>query len=410
MSAGPDATRPADEGDYAFTVTVRDRAGNLARGAGRDPERRGQPSRHRRVGGGFTLEGPLDVGGRRLAGRARGRPARPQLRLRAVALRRPQPLRRGGPDRAAASGSGCRATRKTGVYLVRVRSGDRRAVWPLAVARPAADRAASGAPAGVLPALTLAGPQPGGRRPRRLCRHPPRGLPVRLDRHFARRRAAATLRRRGGAAAALPRPRAARLRPDHRPLPGAGRGPGARGRARRGLRRQRAVAARAAAEGRLRDYVEDGGLRGLVRRRRLPALGRPRGRDAQRPLGPPQGRTRSASAPRCSRTSPSPLTVFEDELGLFRGLTEFVGEFERLRAVARPHASAARACAPAPAGRRRSPHSWPTSSATASWSARAARSGRGAGGGAPEPRAAASDEAHLAQLAARQDRLTRLPS
>ena len=38
VSAGPDETGPAPEGDYAFTVTVRDRAGNPGVAPGEIPE------------------------------------------------------------------------------------------------------------------------------------------------------------------------------------------------------------------------------------------------------------------------------------------------------------------------------------------------------------------------------------
>ena len=88
VSVGPERTAPAPEGDYAFTVAVRDRAGNETQAPRPVPRaavaRPGTGVSVRR----FTLRGPL-VGrhGRRLRA-PRGRPGGPQLRLGGIAARR----------------------------------------------------------------------------------------------------------------------------------------------------------------------------------------------------------------------------------------------------------------------------------------------------------------------------------
>ena len=138
----------------------------------------------------------------------------------------------------AASASGSRARRGPASTWCACASGDDRAVWPLAVAglppRSARSRAR---PLVVLPALTWQGLNRvdddadgfGDRLPFATVR--PARPPVR------RRRPAEALRRRGLAAAALARPRAARLRPHHRPRAGPARGSRARERPGRGVRR-----------------------------------------------------------------------------------------------------------------------------------------------------------------------------
>ena len=89
VATGREQTGPAPDGDYAFTVSVRDQRRQPRRGARRDPAR----PRSRGPGTGvsvrsFTLSGPLDVVPAGLAGDARGRAVRPHHRLRALALRR----------------------------------------------------------------------------------------------------------------------------------------------------------------------------------------------------------------------------------------------------------------------------------------------------------------------------------
>ena len=61
VSAGPDATTTAPDGDYAFTVTVRDRAGNPAVAPAEIPSPRTAAPRTGVSVRSFTLRGPLSV-------------------------------------------------------------------------------------------------------------------------------------------------------------------------------------------------------------------------------------------------------------------------------------------------------------------------------------------------------------
>jgi FlgD Ig-like domain len=147
-----------EEGDYAFTVEVRDRAGNHGFAPAEIPRadtaRPGTGVAVRR----FTLSGPVDVVA---AGAAVPLEVGPFDRSIAFAMSRlgsPKVLRRGerigGRFRVHVPRDA-----KTGVYLVRVRAGGHRAVWPLAVAGlPASRRAATKArPLLVLPAISWQG-------------------------------------------------------------------------------------------------------------------------------------------------------------------------------------------------------------------------------------------------------------
>ena len=128
------------------------------RGARADPASRAGGSRNRGVGAHLHSDGAAERGGGRLGGDVRGRADRPHCRVRPVAPRRPRadPPRQSG-RRAPARGDPSKA--KTGVYVMRVRAGRQRAVWPVAVAGlPQSKRAAERArPLVVLPAITWQG-------------------------------------------------------------------------------------------------------------------------------------------------------------------------------------------------------------------------------------------------------------
>ena len=102
---------------------------------------------------------------------------------------------------------------RTGVYVLRVRAGDRRAQWPIAVAGlPQTRRAARRRrPLVVLPALSWQGANPIDDDLDGFADTLVSGRRVRLERPLARRAAAARLRLPGVAAAALPGAREARL-------------------------------------------------------------------------------------------------------------------------------------------------------------------------------------------------------
>ena len=326
VATGPERTGPAPDGDYAFTVSVRDRAGNLAVAPAEIPR-----AALARPGTGvavrsFTLRGPLGVV-----------PAGSQARLEVGPFDRsfdfvvsrfgdPEPIRSGGRVGGSFRVSIPRAT-TTGVYLVRVRSGRHRAVWPLAVAGlPQFKRAIERPrPLVVLPAMSWQGLNPFDDDLDGFADTLAEGRPVRVDRPF----------RNGG----LPPRFGAEIAPlllylDREKLaydlttdvslarregPALGNAPGV------------AFAGSAlwlteSLLRRLRDEVADGlrvasfgadAFRRSVRLRgeSLFAPGRPRRTNAF-------GETTSLL-----RTSPAPLTVFEDGLGLFEGLDSFIGDF-----------------------------------------------------------------------------------
>ena len=100
VSTGPERTAPAPEGDYAFTVAVRDRAGNETEAPRPVPRaavaRPGTGVSVRR----FTLRGPLSAVTAGAYAHLEVGPGGPQLRLGGVAARRPQ----GGAPRGPCGG------------------------------------------------------------------------------------------------------------------------------------------------------------------------------------------------------------------------------------------------------------------------------------------------------------------
>jgi hypothetical protein len=326
VAAGPERTEPAPDGDYAFTVRVRDRAGNETFAPGEIP----RPDTARPGTGAsarsFTLSGPLEVVP---AGSAATLVAGPIDRSLDFVMSRygdPEPIRRGGriggrfrvhvpPDA------------RTGLYLVRVRAGGHRAVWPLAVAGlPQSKRAAARPrPLVVLPAMSWQGLNPVDDDLDGFADTLPEGRSVGLTRPF-----------RGGG---LPPRFSAEVGPLLRYLDRArraydlttdvslalGEGPA--------LGNAPGVALAGSAlwlpeplMRRLRDEVEDGlrvasfGADALRRTVRL--------RD-DRLAGPSGRRQVDAFGERTAllRTTNAPLAVFEDGLGLFRDLDAFFGDF-----------------------------------------------------------------------------------
>jgi hypothetical protein len=326
VATGPEQTEPAPDGDYAFTVTVRDKAGNPVVAPGEIPR-----ADTARAGTGvsvrsFTLSGPLEVVP---AGSAATLEVGPIDRSFDFVMSRygdPEPIRSGGriagEFRVHVPGDA-----RTGLYLVRVRAGRHRAVWPLAVAGlPQSRRAAERArPLLVLPAMSWQGLNSVDDDLDGFADTLPEGRSVGLTRPF----------RSGG----LPPRFASEVGPLLRYLDREGlaydlttdvslaRGEGP------SLGNAPGVALAGSAlwlpeplMRRLRDEVEDG-LRvasfGADALRRTVRLRGDR-------LTEPSGRRRVDAFGEGSallRTSSAPLTVFEDGLGLFEDLDEFFGDF-----------------------------------------------------------------------------------
>jgi FlgD Ig-like domain len=349
VSAGPEDTAPAPDGDYAFTVTVRDRAGNPVVAPAEIPSPR-TAAPHTGVSvRSFTLRGPLGVV---RAGTVVNLEVGPLDRSFDFVLSRfgsPEALRRGGRV-GGRFRVGVPKEAVTGLHLVRVRAGSDRAVWPLAViGRPQTKAAtgrgpdpvsgvgAGGLPLLVLPALTWQGLNPQDDDGDGFADTLRDARAVRLDRPFA-----------GGG---FP----PRFRAEVAPLP-------------RWLERERlgynlttdislargeppllGDAPGVAFAGselwlpadllrRLREYVAEGGRIASFGTDSFRRTVEVEGERATDPSGP---RRINAFGERTAmlETSLAPLSVFEDELGLFEGLSDLVGDFtsfEVSRGLAKP--------------------------------------------------------------------------
>ena len=325
VSSGPQRTEPAPEGDYAFTVAVRDRAGNLTEAPQPVPRaavaRPGTGVSVRR----FTLRGPLSAV---TAG------ALAHLEVGPVDRSFDWVVSRLGDPKAVLHGGrvGGRfriripSKTRTGVYLVRVRAGEERAVWPLAVAglppRSARGRAR---PLVVLPALTWQGLNHVDDDADGFGDRLPFARSVRLDRQFAgggpppRFNAEVSPLLRWLDREGLPYDLTTDLALARREGPALGNAPGV---------------AFAGSElwvpeqlmERLRDYVADGG-----RVAEFGADSFKRTIELRDDVASNPSRARRVNAfgeqTQLLRTSLAPLTVFEDGLGLFEGVSSFVGEF-----------------------------------------------------------------------------------
>ncbi len=325
VAMGPERTGPAPDGDYAFTVSVRDKAGNLAVAPSPIPQAglagpgTGVSART------FTLTGPLSVVAAGSVATFEAGPIDRSLQFALSRLGDPTPIRRG--DRVGGRlRVGIPSKAKTGVYLMRVRAGRQRAVWPVAVAGlPPSKRAAERArPLVVLPAITWQGLNAVDDNFDGFADSFPRAHSLGLDRPFA-----------GGG---LPSGFDSEVAPllhylDREGLPydlttdlslARGEGPAL------GNAPGVAFAGSALWEPepllrRLRDEVADG-LRvasfGADAFRRTVRLRDDRLVDPRRRRANAFGET---TAP--LHSSNAPLTVFEDGLGLFEGLDSFIGDF-----------------------------------------------------------------------------------
>jgi hypothetical protein len=330
LSAGIERTKPAPEGDYAFTVAVRDRAGNLTEAP--RPVPRGAVAR---PGTGvsvrrFTLRGPLSAITAGAFAHLELGPVDRSFEFAVSRLGDPKPLihggRIGGRFRIRVP-----AKMRTGVYLVRVRAGDDRAVWPLAVAGlPPRSARSESRPLVVLPALTWQGLNRVDDDADGFADRLPFANSVHLDRPFA----GGGLPKRFDEEVSpllrwldrerLPYDLTTDLALARREGPALGNAPGV---------------AFAGSElwlpaellRRLRDYVADGGRVAIFGADSFKRQVRLRGDVVSNPSRP---RRENALGERTElvHTSAAPLTVFEDGIGLFEGVSGFVGEFTTFEA------------------------------------------------------------------------------
>ena len=323
VAAGPDATKPAAEGIYAFTVTVRDRAGNLAVAPTEIPNPRvARPHTGVSVRD-LTLRGPLGVVA---AGSLVDLEVGPfdhsfdfavsQVGSPSEVIRRGGRI--GGPFRVRIP-----EETTTGVYLVRVRSDGHRAAWPLAVSGQ--PRSGGEGPLVVLPAMTWQGLNPVDDDADGFADTLSAGGPVALDRGFAQGRPPP--RFESEAAPLLSYLDSQRLAYDLTTDIALARGQGT------DLADAPGVAFAGSAlwlpEELLRDlreYVAGGGRLasfGSDAFRRRVTLGGSSLSD------PSRRRPEDAFGERTEllHTGPAPLEVFQDDLGLFEGLTIFIGDF-----------------------------------------------------------------------------------
>ena len=327
VATGVDRTGPAPDGDYAITVSVRDKAGNLAVAPAPIPA----PELARPGTGvsvrSFSLQGTLGVVPAGSVTVLHVGPIDRRVEFVVSRLGDPEPIRR-GKRVAGRLRIGIPSDTKTGLYVVRVRAGRQRAVWPIAVAGlPQSKRAAERPrPLVVLPAISWQGLNPVDDDFDGFADSFPKARSLGLARPFAG----------GGLPVGFNSEVAPLLRfLDRERLPydlttdlslARGEGPA--------LGNAPGVAFAGSALWlpeplltRLRDEVADGlrsvsfgadSLRRTVRirddrlldprRRRVNAFG-----ESTSPL----------------KTSPAPLTVFEDGLGIFEGLDTFIGDFTR---------------------------------------------------------------------------------
>ena len=318
--------RPAAPGDYAFTVRVRDHAGNESTSPGAIPT-----PRTARPGTGvsvrpITLAGPLSVVPAGGLARLETGPFDRSFEFALSRLGTPRPVKRG---KRIGGRFRVRIPRdaRTGVYVVRVRARDRRAVWPIAVAGlPGGRRAARRPrPLVVLPVLTWQARNPVDDDLDGFADTFPSAHRVRLGREFAGGELPAGLVREASPLlrfldrARLPYDLTTDLSLARGEGPALGNAPGA------------AIAGSAlwlpaSLEGRLRDYVDGGGRLASFGADALRRTARLDGGTLADP-SPPRPENVFGERTGLVRTGMAPLSVSQDELGLFEGLSSLIGEF-----------------------------------------------------------------------------------
>jgi hypothetical protein len=325
VSAGPEHTESAPEGDYAFTVAVRDRAGNSTEAPAPVPRATlALPGTGVSVRS-FTLRGPLSAVTAGAFAHLEVGPVDRSFDFVVSRLGDPKPVLRG--DRVAGRFRiHIPSKMRTGVYLVRVRTRDNRAVWPLAVAGlPPRSARGEARPLVVLPALTWQGLNRTDYDADGFADRLPFSDAVGVNSAFAggelpaRFDAEVSPLMRWLDRERLPYDLTTDLALARREGPALGNAPGV---------------AFAGSElwlpdellRRIRDYAADGGRVAAFGADSFKRTVRLRGSELTDP-SPPTRENALGERTDVVRTSAAPLTVFEDGLGLFDGVSGFVGEF-----------------------------------------------------------------------------------
>jgi hypothetical protein len=325
VSAGPERTEPAPEGDYAFTVAVRDKAGNVTEAP--RPEPRASVARpHTGVSvRNFTLRGPLSAVTAGAFAHLEVGPVDRSFDFVVSRLGDPKPVLRGGRVGGRFRIHVPSKTR-TGVYIVRARTGHDRAVWPLAVAGlPPRSARGEARPLVVLPALTWQGLNRVDDDADGFGDRLPFAASVHLDRPFAggdlplRFDAEVSPLLRWLDRERLPYDLTTDLALARHEGPALGNAPGVAFAGSELWLPEELLA-------RLRDYAADGG--------RVAAFGADSFKRSVTLRGmvmsdatPPRRDNAFGERTELAHTSAAPLSVFQDGLGLFEGVSGFVGEF-----------------------------------------------------------------------------------